>query len=100
MVFIPKFRFKKRYIIFFGLLYHNVSSLYDDALFSKETIAFWSLKTVFSRILFDGHNLHYIETGNAQKPTLIFFVHGSPSWNVFKEYLQDTTLLKKLYDCY
>jgi pimeloyl-ACP methyl ester carboxylesterase len=46
------------------------------------------------RMFFDGHNLHYIETGNAQKPTLI--LHGSPgSWNAFKEYLQDTTLLKK-----
>jgi hypothetical protein len=33
--------------LFFWSLYHNVSSLYDDALFSKETIAFWSFETVF-----------------------------------------------------
>jgi len=65
---------------------------------SKETISFFEASnTVFQdkNLLVDGHKMHYVETGNTQNPTLIF-VHGSPgSWNAFKEYLQDTTLLKK-----
>jgi pimeloyl-ACP methyl ester carboxylesterase len=68
----------------------------------RKRLPFGASKPFFQdkNLLFDGHNLHYIETGNAQKPTLIF-LHGSPgSWNAFKEYLQDTTLLKKYRDCY
>lgn len=39
--------------------------------------------------------IHYIQTGNSENPTLLF-VHGSPgSWDSFKEYLKDTLLLKK-----
>lgn len=39
--------------------------------------------------------MHYIQTGNPEKPTL-FFVHGSPgSWDAYKRYLTDTLLLKK-----
>lgn len=48
-----------------------------------------------STININNNKIHYIETGNAQFPTL-FFIHGSPgSWDAFKEYLQDTLLLKK-----
>ena len=39
--------------------------------------------------------LHYIQTGENDKPTLVF-IHGSPgSWDAFKEYLKDSLLLKK-----
>ncbi len=101
MVFIPaKFRFKKRYIVYCFLVFYIImcQACMTMRYSSKETIAFFGAsKTVFldKNALIEGHNLHYIETGNAQKPTLIF-VHGSPgSWNAFKEYLQDTILLKK-----
>lgn len=41
------------------------------------------------------HSVHYVETGDSEKPILLF-IHGSPgSWNAFKEYLADTLLLKK-----
>ena len=41
------------------------------------------------------HDLHYIQTGENDKPTLVF-IHGSPgSWDAFKEYLKDSLLLKK-----
>ncbi|MCX6204638.1 MAG: alpha/beta hydrolase [Bacteroidetes bacterium] len=46
---------------------------------------------------FDGNNfkLHYVITGNDTLPTL-FFVHGSPgSWDAYKQYLEDSDLLKK-----
>ena len=101
MVFIPaKFRFKKRYIVYSFLVFYIVmcQACMTMRYSGKEAIAFFAAsKTVFldKNALVDGHNLHYIETGNAQNPTLIF-VHGSPgSWNAFKNYLQDTTLLKK-----
>ncbi len=41
------------------------------------------------------HKIHFIQTGNSDKPTL-FFVHGSPgSWDAYKQYLSDSLLLKK-----
>ncbi|WP_169628034.1 alpha/beta fold hydrolase [Flavobacterium soli] len=41
------------------------------------------------------HDIHYIQTGENDKPTLVF-IHGSPgSWDAFKEYLKDSLLLKK-----
>jgi pimeloyl-ACP methyl ester carboxylesterase len=65
---------------------------------NKETTKFFAdSQTAFQdkTIVFDGYKIHYLETGNAENPTL-FFVHGSPgSWNAFKEYLQDSLLLKK-----
>lgn len=64
----------------------------------KETTKFFAgSKTEFQdkTVVFEGYKVHYVATGNAQNPTL-FFIHGSPgSWNAFKEYLQDTLLLKK-----
>ena len=46
-------------------------------------------------IAIDAHEMHYIQTGNVDKPTL-FFVHGSPgSWDAYKSYLADSLLLKK-----
>ena len=39
--------------------------------------------------------MHYIETGESNKPTLLF-IHGSPgSWDAFKQYLSDSLLLRK-----
>lgn len=39
--------------------------------------------------------LHYVVTGKADLPTIIF-IHGSPgSWEAFKDYLMDTALLRK-----
>jgi pimeloyl-ACP methyl ester carboxylesterase len=58
--------------------------------FNKTSTTFYD-KT----ISFDNYIIHYLETGNIQKSTLLF-IHGSPgSWNAFKEYLADTLLLKK-----
>jgi pimeloyl-ACP methyl ester carboxylesterase len=38
--------------------------------------------------------LHYVKTGSEKLPTL-FFIHGSPgSWDAYKGYLADTSLLK------
>jgi pimeloyl-ACP methyl ester carboxylesterase len=43
----------------------------------------------------NGFKLHFVKTGNDSLPTL-FFVHGSPgSWDAYKQYLQDSDLLKK-----
>ncbi len=43
----------------------------------------------------DGHRLHYVQTGDAQKPTLVF-VHGTPgSWTAFESYLRDSLLREK-----
>ena len=65
---------------------------------NKETKKFFAVSnTEFQdkTIVFERYKIHYVETGNAQSPTL-FFIHGSPgSWNAFKEYLQDTLLLRK-----
>jgi pimeloyl-ACP methyl ester carboxylesterase len=42
----------------------------------------------------DGKNLHYLETGNADSPT-VYFIHGTPgSWNNFRNFLQDSQLCK------
>jgi len=64
----------------------------------KETTKFFTdAKVDYSdeTYIFGEHKLHYIQTGDANKPTL-FFVHGSPgSWNAYKNYLKDSLLLKK-----
>jgi pimeloyl-ACP methyl ester carboxylesterase len=65
---------------------------------SKETHVFFDtihLAYESKTITVGKHHLHYIETGNPDKPTL-FFVHGSPgSWDAFKSYLTDSLLLSK-----
>ena len=58
--------------------------------FEKTNTTFKDKTTIFSL-----HSVHYVETGDSEKPILLF-IHGSPgSWNAFKEYLADTLLLKK-----
>jgi len=65
---------------------------------SKETTTYFdTLQVPFtSKIAAVGeHNIHFIQTGNSDKPTL-FFVHGSPgSWDAYKQYLSDSLLIKK-----
>lgn len=101
MTFTPtSFHYKKRYIAYsFAFFYIVICQSCITMRFSnKETIKFFATsKTAFQdkTIDFDGYKIHYVATGNAQKPTLLF-IHGSPgSWNAFKEYLQDTLLLRK-----
>jgi len=65
---------------------------------SKETTTYFNTSKVpfLSSIAVIGdHKIHYIQTGDSNKPTL-FFVHGSPgSWDAYKQYLSDSLLLKK-----
>ena len=65
---------------------------------TKETNTYFdTLKIPFvsKTLQVDAHEIHYIQTGNTDKPTL-FFVHGSPgSWDAYKSYLSDSLLLKK-----
>ncbi len=59
--------------------------------FSKSNIDYKDLTFKIS----DEHQIHYIETGDTTKPTLIF-LHGSPgSWDAFKKYLSDLDLQKQ-----
>ena len=101
MNFMPaSFHFKKRYIAYSLMVLYIImcQSCMTMRYSNKETKKFFAgSKTEFQDkiIAFDGYKIHYVATGNAQNPTL-FFVHGSPgSWNAFKEYLQDSLLLKK-----
>jgi pimeloyl-ACP methyl ester carboxylesterase len=51
------------------------------------------LRTAFIKV--EGRNIHYAETGDRNKPTLIF-IHGTPgSWDAFAGYLQDSMLLSR-----
>ncbi len=65
---------------------------------SKETANYFETSKVpfVSKTAIVGeHKIHFIQTGNVDKPTL-FFVHGSPgSWDAYKQYLSDSLLLKK-----
>lgn len=101
MTFIPtSFHSKKRYVAYSFLFFYIVmcQSCMTMRFSNNETRKFFAAsKTEFQdkTVVFDGYKIHYVETGDAQNPTL-FFVHGSPgSWNAFKEYLSDTLLLKK-----
>lgn len=65
----------------------------------KKTIEFFSKsKTSFKDVSYkisEIHQIHYIETGDSTKPTLLF-LHGSPgSWDAYKTYLSDIDLQKK-----
>lgn len=101
MTFMPaSFQFKKRYIAYSLMVLYIIicQSCMTMRYSNKETKKFFAgSKTEFQdkTIAFEGYKIHYVATGNVENPTL-FFVHGSPgSWNAFKEYLQDSLLLKK-----
>ncbi len=64
----------------------------------KKTVKFFErANTKFLDTSFiDGKNkIHYLQTGNRNNATIVF-IHGSPgSWNTFKQYLVDSTLLSQ-----
>lgn len=93
-------RFKKRHVaigIFIVYIIICQSCMKMRMSPSKTKSFFEETETAFinENFALSGHDIHYIQTGNDDKPTL-FFVHGSPgSWDAFKEYLKDSLLLKK-----
>lgn len=93
-------RFKKRYVLFLVFIAYIIvcQSCMKMRMSSKKTREYFeSQKVDFidKTIRFKDHSIHYIQTGDDNKPTL-FFVHGSPgSWDAYKTYLQDSLLLKK-----
>jgi len=93
-------RFRKRYLalgIFIAYLIMCQSCMKMRMSPDNTKSFFEQARTVFSSEQFssNGHDIHYIQTGDDGKPTLVF-VHGSPgSWDAFKEYLKDSMLLKK-----
>ncbi|MCL6461054.1 MAG: alpha/beta hydrolase [Flavobacterium micromati] len=95
-----QFQFKKRYIAVVLLITYIIlcQSCVKMRFTDKQTQKYFDKTTTTfhdTTIRFDDYNIHYIVTGNVQKPTLLF-IHGSPgSWNAFKEYLSDTLLLNK-----
>ena len=95
-----KIKFRKRYILYFVMISYLIicQSCMKMRMSSKKTKAFFTTSKIEftdSIIKLDEHNVHYIQTGQKDFPTL-FFIHGSPgSWDAYKEYLKDTLLLKK-----
>jgi pimeloyl-ACP methyl ester carboxylesterase len=68
-----------------------MSSKKTTEFFSKSSTVFKDVNYKISEI----HQIHYIETGDSTKPTLLF-LHGSPgSWDAYKKYLSDLDLQKK-----
>lgn len=52
-----------------------------------------SVSLTADTLIVDGRTLHYVMTGEQNKPTIVF-LHGSPgSWDAFKKYLKDKDLL-------
>ncbi|MBL7703385.1 MAG: alpha/beta hydrolase [Ferruginibacter sp.] len=61
---------------------------------AKEEFAQKGLLVSFRYTSADNTGVHYAKAGNDSLPTL-FFVHGSPgSWDAFKIYMMDTSLLR------
>ena len=88
--------FKRVALLFFIFYIFFCQSCLTFRLTHQETKNYFQNKQqhyIDSTILIDKYSIHYIETGNKNKPT-IFFIHGSPgSWEAFKEYLIDSNLL-------
>lgn len=91
---------KVRYFLIVSMLFYLVfsQSCMMMRMNSNKTKAFFKeAKQDFidSTLTVNDFDIHYIETGNQEQPT-VFFVHGSPgSWDAYKNYLKDTLLLKK-----
>ena len=82
-------------ITFYILICQSCVTMRMSASKTKTFFKNTNLKYIDSTISIGENNIHYVQTGNPEFPTL-YFVHGSPgSWDAFKEYLQDTLLLKK-----
>ena len=86
------------FILFCGYLIFCQSCMKMRMSPKKTTEFFSKSNTSFTDKTFkisETHQIHYIETGDATKPTL-FFLHGSPgSWDAYKTYLSDLDLQKK-----
>lgn len=83
--------------IFIVYLYVCQSCIMMRTSTKKTKVFFENSKTTYidKSFIDEKNKIHYIQTGNQDKPTIIF-VHGSPgSWDAYKEYLKDTLLLKK-----
>lgn len=53
-----------------------------------------SVVLTVDRLIVDGRTLHYVKTGEEDRPTIVF-LHGSPgAWDAFKKYLKDKDLLR------
>ncbi len=93
-------RFKKRYFFYGIVLLYIImcQSCMRMRYSNKETVSFFKSSGapfIDKKVAFEDNEIHYIETGNSQNPTL-FFIHGSPgSWDAYKNYLKDSLLLKK-----
>ena len=86
------------FILFCGYLLFCQSCMRMRMSPKKTTEYFSKSNTSFTDVTFkisEAHQIHYIETGDSTKPTLIF-LHGSPgSWDAYKTYLSDSDLQKK-----
>ena len=94
-----KRRFKKRYLVLvLGLsyLFFNYSCLSFRSTASETRTFFESRNVTYSEatLPIGDREIHYVRTGKADAPTLVF-IHGSPgSWDAWKTYLSDSTLLQ------
>lgn len=86
------------FILFCGYLLFCQSCMRMRMTPKKTTSYFSKTNTTFKDVTYkisEIHQIHYIETGDATKPTLLF-LHGSPgSWDAYKKYLSDQDLQKK-----
>ena len=95
-----KIKFRKRYILYFVMISYLIicQSCMKMRMSNKKTKTFFTtskIEFIDSIVKLDEHNVHYIQTGKKDNPTL-FFIHGSPgSWDAYKDYLKDSLLLKK-----
>lgn len=94
-----RFRRKKRHLFLIPFVGYLVfaNSCATFRLSEKKTKAFFNEnQTVFTdtTAVVDDRDVHYIQTGKPDAPTLVF-IHGSPgSWDAYKSYLVDATLIK------
>ena len=95
-----KIKFKKLYVFIFLIVTYLIvcQSCMKMRMSNDKTKEFFQISKLNYNDKFeiiDSTNVHYVETGKEENPTL-FFVHGSPgSWDAYKDYLKDTLLLKK-----
>lgn len=94
------FLLKKRYLIYILIISYIImcqSCMKMQMSNRKTRLFFETSKIIFQdkTVNFTDFNIHYLQTGNQQNPTLLF-IHGSPgSWDAYKMYLKDSLLLKK-----
>jgi len=92
--------FKKRYLLYISFLAYlllNNSCLSMRTSHRKANTFFEEHKVTVqdSMLRLDDREIHYLQTGLDDAPTLVF-IHGSPgSWDAYKNYLIDTLLTKR-----